>query len=253
MIIMYHNVDDTAAFNTVSSIEFENQLKYLKDNYHIVTIDNYVSMLHQKNQTDDYVVITFDDGYVNFEEKALPLIERYSIPVTQFIPVDYIGKYNEWDNNVSNSIVLPILDNNRLKSLSNHQLITFGSHGMSHNSLRTLSVKEVIYELSESKKILAEIVSYQIKWFSYPYGQIYDYNHKIISIIKNIGYIAACSTRFGRKDSEASLYELHRIEVQPSDTLNDFITKCHKDFHVKQFIKEIMYRFHLYDPLKKNI
>lgn len=81
-ILMYHGITDVSASvdeYTILAETFENDLKWLGDNgftsISVKQLINYVdngSALPEKP-----VLITFDDGYVNNYNFALPLLEKY--------------------------------------------------------------------------------------------------------------------------------------------------------------------------------
>jgi peptidoglycan/xylan/chitin deacetylase (PgdA/CDA1 family) len=43
------------------------------------------------------VAVTFDDGYADIADHAMPLLERYQIPATVFVATGYIGREFWWD------------------------------------------------------------------------------------------------------------------------------------------------------------
>ncbi|MDY0143373.1 MAG: polysaccharide deacetylase family protein [Bacteroidales bacterium] len=94
MILMYHNIDDEIGFNTISTENFEEQIKYLKSRtkLSIVSINDYLKNIkHQKNKK--IVTISFDDAYVSIKSKVLPIIKKYNIPIIVFVPVGLVGKH----------------------------------------------------------------------------------------------------------------------------------------------------------------
>ena len=78
----------------VSPIKFRQQMLYLKQNYQIVRFEEDWSLLDQ-----DAVSITFDDGYRDNLEYALPILEELEIPATIFISTGTIKQERElwWD------------------------------------------------------------------------------------------------------------------------------------------------------------
>jgi peptidoglycan/xylan/chitin deacetylase (PgdA/CDA1 family) len=99
-----------------------------------------------------YVVLTFDDGYLDFYTQAFPVLRQYGFTATVFLPTDYIdsskpglkGKYHlTWD---------------LVRELSQSG-IDFGSHTCSHPQLYELSPAEIESELRKSK----ETIEFQLK------------------------------------------------------------------------------------------
>ena len=56
---------------------FEELLNYLSDNFHVCRIDE----LSEVSPSKPIAMLSFDDGYYDFIEYALPLIEKYGLPV----------------------------------------------------------------------------------------------------------------------------------------------------------------------------
>ena len=86
-ILMYHMIRDAIPgkkFNSlrVSPKAFETQIKYLYDNkWQSYTMSEVIA---QKNSLPlKSVVITFDDGYRDNIEFALPVLEKYNIKETR--------------------------------------------------------------------------------------------------------------------------------------------------------------------------
>ena len=101
LVIMYHGITkkNTNWFSPrhLSEEQFEEHLRYLKHNFDCVSL---TELIHSapKNKNRKQIALTFDDGYLNNLTVALPLIEKYQIPVTFFIsgicteekPVNYL-------------------------------------------------------------------------------------------------------------------------------------------------------------------
>ena len=84
---MYHGVDrvQNVDFNGrfISQTNFEKHLLFLKKNYNVITVQQ--AFEPEFINDNNSVCITFDDGYVNNLNYALPLISQYNIPVAIYI------------------------------------------------------------------------------------------------------------------------------------------------------------------------
>lgn len=79
---------------------FELHIKYLKDNYPILRFEDDWSNVSQKS-----VVITFDDGYDDFYEFALPILEKYDVPAMLFVSSGILdGKQGLWTDGLEQMI-----------------------------------------------------------------------------------------------------------------------------------------------------
>ncbi|MCE2450014.1 MAG: polysaccharide deacetylase family protein [Candidatus Latescibacteria bacterium] len=245
MILMYHNVDDASGFNTVARDNLVAQCCFLKEQrVQVITLAQYVAQVRQGASTRHTAVLTFDDGYVGFRTVVLPVLETFEWPAALFVPVDWLGRYNDWDQSIS-PIPLAILDWGALIQIAAHPLITVGSHGLSHRSLGRLKLGEVERELQISKAVLEERLERPVDYFSFPFGQLKDIHPAAVHCLRSSGYEAACSTRWSLANTRRDLYRLHRIEVEPGDTIERFAAKCTQYYHprfFKQKIKDALYR-----------
>ena len=192
---------DTYGFS-VDLDKFEEQIKFYKDNYEIININEY------KNYSIDTLSITIDDGYKDNID-AVNILNKYNIPFSLYV--------------TTNTLNTPqYLSSDDIKSLSRLSNCEIGSHCYDHIRLNTLSNEKILYQLSESKKILENIINNKVIGISYPNG---SYNEYVLSVLKVIGYdYAACSIK-GKNTKETSNYLLRRSEVIQSDSLSTITNK----------------------------
>jgi peptidoglycan/xylan/chitin deacetylase (PgdA/CDA1 family) len=180
--VMYHRVSDNKSDSiTVSTKDFEEQLKFFKNNYLCPNpkqlIENFKTM-RPGEDSKDVVLITFDDGYEDNYKFARPLLKKYGIKALVFIVSDYIGKNNDWNHKYEERVGHMNLEEiNEAKDVFH-----YGCHTKNHYNLLQLDDSELRSEIVESKRRLENILGYPVRAFSYPYG---FYNKKINNFVSN--------------------------------------------------------------------
>lgn len=106
VILAYHRVMPRAKENDVFRdllVEpdyFERQIAYLVHNYEVVSLTSFIESLTSRNKPGKpRAVITFDDAYADNYEYAYPVLRKYNLPATIFVPTAFIetGKSFWWD------------------------------------------------------------------------------------------------------------------------------------------------------------
>lgn len=105
VILMYHRVLTEKELNKnfiqpgmyVRSEVFEKQILFLKEHFQILSFSELLNLWNKKDleQNKRYCVITFDDGWLDNYIYAYPVLKKYRIPATIFLPTGFIGR-NEW-------------------------------------------------------------------------------------------------------------------------------------------------------------
>lgn len=72
---------------------FNMHLQFLTKHFSIVSLNNIMTQSESTSGEKPLCAITFDDGWLDFKTKAFPLLQKYSVPATVFLPTDYIGTY----------------------------------------------------------------------------------------------------------------------------------------------------------------
>ena len=230
---MYHSVKDS------QRVSFSKQLKFIKRYCHAVPAD-YKGKLQNYRR---YISVTFDDAYQNFISNVLHEIKKYGIPTTLFIPTGNLGKKPEWVTDPTydyiNETVMTKVQLNQLPL----DLITIGSHTVTHPHLTKVSKEIVKKELSDSKKTLEEIFHNDINLFSLPYG---SYNSDILKYAKSVGYERVFLNIPSFPFSGLNTFLIGRIDISPDDWPIEYRLKilgAYQWLSVAIFIKRKLHRF----------
>lgn len=96
-VLTYHRVDEPSARpdlypNLIGATpaEFDWQMKCISENFRPVSLaEVFAAVVHGESLPRKAVLITFDDAYCDFAEHAWPILKRYGLPVTVFVPTGF--------------------------------------------------------------------------------------------------------------------------------------------------------------------
>jgi peptidoglycan/xylan/chitin deacetylase (PgdA/CDA1 family) len=227
-ILTYHGISGSSRFNCISPELFRRQLVWLRKHYRVVPLSDLVlSLTDEARNAAHLVAITFDDGYANFAEFALPLLEEQGFHSTVFVPSGKVGSYNDWDEGTLGFEKMPLLTYEQLVCLP-ERLVEIGSHGISHRRLDLLSADTAERELLDSRRDLEEGTGRRVRFFSFPHGacpQRWEDPGGGNGNSPLSEYSAVCTTRWGRFNSPDTIFSLRRVGVWDSDSFEDYMDK----------------------------
>jgi peptidoglycan/xylan/chitin deacetylase (PgdA/CDA1 family) len=219
-VLMYHKVNDVDGNTvTVPTGRFDEQMAQLRElGYRVVSLDDVIAhYLEERQLPPQAVLITFDDGYLDNLENALPVLERHGYPAVLFAPIGYLGGTRPLPHDehlAARGIVNRTLDWGQLAELEAGG-IRVESHGIGHRPLADLEVDEAAREITLSKLRLEEALGRPIRAFSYVKGSEAHYRPVHLSLIKQAGYDVAFTSISGGNGSHTDPLQLHRYNVEP--------------------------------------
>lgn len=164
--------------------------------------------------------ITFDDGYVNNLENALPVLKRHGFSSTCYAVSQRLGQTNDWD--VANGIAqVPLMHAGQLREwLAQGQEV--GAHTRHHVHLPQGSPEQSFQEIATSKAELEEVCHANVDHFCYPYG---DFDAEHVAMARRAGFLTATTTQRSRCKVGDDVWQLSRVPVLRATTLPVFWLK----------------------------
>ncbi len=140
------------------------------------------------------VLITFDDGYRSMRTVVLPLLLKFGLPTVLFVPTDYVGGHNTFDDGAEPDEAICSWDD--LRELERGG-ISIQSHGASHRHFSEMKLDEQKEELMRSKAALEDGLGKRVEIFAFPYGDDGANPQELRDELVLAGYRAACLYRGG--------------------------------------------------------
>lgn len=219
-VLMYHKVNDTPENPvTIPPIRFAEQMAYLDDTgYRVVSLDDVLDHYREgRSLPPRAVLITFDDGYRDNLENALPILERHGFPAVMFAPLGFVGEPLPLPHELHllpQGIRNPTLGWEGLHELERRG-VRVESHGISHRPLADLEVDEAAREIAISKLHLEERLGRSVRAFAYVKGSELHFKPVHVSLLRQAGYELGFTSVSGGNWRTTDRFLLRRYNVEP--------------------------------------
>jgi peptidoglycan/xylan/chitin deacetylase (PgdA/CDA1 family) len=219
-ILMYHKVNDIPDNPTTVPVgRFDEQLAQLHElGYQPVDLEAVLD--HYTVGTplpDKALLISFDDGYRDTLENALPLLQKHGYGAVIFVPVAYMEDATPLPHEtrlIERGTRNPTLDWGLMRELDAGG-VRVESHGIAHRPLAEVSLDEAVREIAVSKLKLEEQLGRPVRAYAYVKGSEAHFHPVHESILKQAGYDIAFTTISRSNGPDTNPFRLGRYNVEP--------------------------------------
>jgi peptidoglycan/xylan/chitin deacetylase (PgdA/CDA1 family) len=222
-VLMYHKVNDIPDNPTSVPVwRFAEQLASLRElGYQVVGLDVVLDhYTHGAPLPPNAVLITFDDGYRDILENALPLLQAHGYPAVIFIPVAYMDgdlPLPHETHLIEQGVRNPTLDWGLVRELDAAG-VRVESHGIAHRPLAAVTLDEAVREIAVSKLKLEEKLGRPMRAYAYVKGSEAHFHPVHESLLKQAGYDIAFTSISRSNGPGADPFRLGRYNVEPYPT-----------------------------------
>lgn len=214
-MLIYHRVGGgTGDERDIAVPQFAEQLDVLAD-HRVLALDDALDELEAGDDREK-IVITFDDGFADVHEAALPLLARHELPFTLYLTTGYVGKQMQWEGSTATADG-PALDWKQLEELRDSGLCTIGNHTQTHPRPANLTTDELDAATFDCEQRLGIIPRH----FAYTWGTPVPTMESVLQM----RFRSVATGRPGRNHPGADFMRLKRVPVRQSDPVGFFAAK----------------------------
>ena len=225
-IIMYHSIlkEGNGEYSITPEV-FESDLKKIQENgYQTIVMEDLIQYVYEdKELPPKPIILTFDDGFYNNKEYAVPLLEKYHMKAV----ISVIGKYTEaFTKTDETNMQYGHLRWKDINQLIQSQTIEFQNHTYHLHKIQNgrkgiMKKKEESIEqykqtiggdLEKLQEDFKENTGYLPNTFTYPYGAV---SKESEDVLKELGFQASLSCKEGSNQitkNKDCLYGLKRYD-----------------------------------------
>jgi peptidoglycan/xylan/chitin deacetylase (PgdA/CDA1 family) len=213
-IAFYHRIaDDSPNAWTMTCRSFARQIEWLRSRFDMVSLAEAQTRIRTGCNRRPAAAITFDDGYADNLNFAIPLLLKLGIPFTYFVSTNHVLRSNAFPHDVAAGRPLPVNTLAQLRQLSASG-VEIGAHTRSHADLgvpRTL--KELSNEILGSKLDLESALGKPVRYFAFPYGLHENMSGDAFRVAFGAGFAGVCSAYGGYNFPDDDAFHLRRFHA----------------------------------------
>jgi len=219
-ILFYHRVSDDRDELAVTPRNFRRQMDYLaSQSYRVVDVLTALELLDGGAESAKTIGLSFDDGYLDVAEEALPILQERGFRATVFIPTAVAAGWARfhWYRQQP-----PVLGWDEIIELDREGSLSFEAHSLTHPNLLALRDEAAREEIVGSKAALEARLHRPVELFAYPSG-LFGLRER--GLVEAAGFRAAVTCEPGLNTRGTDRFSLRRCQVDARDSLLDFLAK----------------------------
>ncbi|MGB7345822.1 MAG: polysaccharide deacetylase family protein [Pirellulaceae bacterium] len=190
----YHRVADQRLNDwTISRSIFAQQVDYCLEHFDPVGLDEVQRRVRNNESHRPTITFTFDDGYAENCEYALPLLVEKQMPTVYFVTVNCVKDQSGFPHDDANGCSLPVNTVDQVRQFSDLG-IEIGLHTRSHADFaKVFSADQVRSEIIEAKDELEQMIGRKVRYFAFPFGMPPQLTQAAIEAVYEAGLWGFCS------------------------------------------------------------
>ena len=158
------------------------------------------------------IVITFDDGFQDCFDYAVPVLTAHAFTATFFVVAGLAGRRSEWLP-AERGVEYNLMGWDSVRTLADAGF-ECGAHSMTHPRLARLSADDQERELRDSRRLIEDQIGRPVRHVAYPFG---SFDASVRDAADRCGYLTGCTVAPGVATTTDDPLALARIPVCGTD------------------------------------
>jgi peptidoglycan/xylan/chitin deacetylase (PgdA/CDA1 family) len=215
-ILMYHQITPAPdrAFRkyAITPSEFDAQMMWIAANGFVPIHLDDAFVCANRPLPAKPLVITFDDGFRDCFDYAVPILASHGFTATFFVVAGLAGKRSQWLPALR-GVEYDLMGWDSIRALA-HAGFECGAHTMTHPRLAQLSRDDQDRELHDSQRAIEDQIGRPVRHVAYPFG---SFDAAVRGAADRCGYLTGCTVAPGVATTTDDPLALARIPVNGTD------------------------------------
>lgn len=215
--LFYHRIADAQPNPwTMSFRRFRQQMEWIRRRYAFCTLAEAQARIASGENRTPAVFVTFDDGYAENCEQALPWLLQEGIPFTYFVASRHVLDQQPFAHDVQAGRPLAPNTSEQIRALAEAG-VEIGAHTRTHCDLGQVGDEATLAdEIVGSQQDLQQMTGRPVRYFAFPFGLPANMSTAAFRVALNAGFAGVCSAYGGYNLPGDDAFHLQRVHGDPS-------------------------------------
>lgn len=190
----YHRVSDTRANDwTIGCEQFRRHVQFCAERFEPVGLCELQQRVVSGRNERPTITFTFDDGYAENMENAIPVLLEFEMPTTYFVTVGNVVNQIPFPHDIDAGRPLAVNTIDHLRQMSDAG-IDIGLHTLTHPDFSLSDDRDSARrEIVDAKHQLEDLIGRKVDSFAVPYGLPRQLTRMVFEVSREAGLSSVCS------------------------------------------------------------
>ena len=213
-IVTFHRVTDDLPEDgiTCGASKFQDFCEFFQRHFDVMPLSEQIARANAGIRIGGTLSITFDDGYLDNAEVAVPILEKVGVPATFFLTTGFVGSRAVpfWDQGLMRPAGWMSWDNVRSLAARGFEM---GNHTDTHLDMGTAEIESIRRDLTTADAKLTQELGTPSRLFAYPFGGRAQITRPARELVRELGFTCCVSCYGGLNSTLPDPFHLARVGI----------------------------------------